>query len=237
MRRIIIAAMLMVLASPSVAQAFVVCVEYAGARARVPNPGAFEAVIGYPGQCIAGKPCWLYTKGTRSPVASYPESWYLHAAGRRVHDRQRPRLFVMNPLSGGWRQHVAQACAKLCFLDGMGPSGIDRATPRPAISYAEWEAQLAGIVRAVVAAGKQAMPNSMGEPVSAPILRASGGLGSTESFSAANAQRRLSLGRIWVTERGGCAAKYAAYLRYAGAGDHFGCFNPPARPWDLSWRR
>lgn len=234
MRRAVIIAAALLVVWPATAQAFVVTAEYAGAKARVPNPHQFEAIIGYPGQCASGVPCWQYTKGTRSQVATYPESWYLHVAGRRVRDRIW-HFYVMDPASAGWRQHVAAACAHLCFIDGMGSSSLARMVPRPAVSSTAWVASLALIVRAVRAAGKQAMPNSVG--LDERALVAVAGQASSEGFTPGNAAAVLAMGHIWVTERGGCAAKYAAFKRYAGAGDHFGCFDPPARPWDLGWVR
>lgn len=213
------------------ASGFVCTPEYIGAKARVEAPYRFEAIIGYPGQCVQGIPCWQYTKGTRSPVASYPESWYLHASGRRVRDATWG-FYVMNPQSG-WAQHVAQVCARQCFIDGMGASGLSRMRPRPAITAAMWENEVAQIVRRVVAAGKHALPNSVG--VDSRSVIAAAGQGSTESFTATNAATLLGLGRIWVTERGNCLAKYHAYQRYHGAGDRFGCYEPPAKPWSLAW--
>lgn len=211
---------------------FVVTPEYVGARARVPDPQRFEAIIGYPGQCVSGIPCWQYTKGTRSPVGSYPEAWYLHANGQRVRDKTY-HFYVMNPLSG-WAQHVASVCARQCFLDGMGAAGLGRMQPRPPLTAARWEQMVVAIVHAVRAEGKQALPNSVGVIGGRQLLQAAG-QGSTESFTASSARALLSLGRVWVTERGQCAAKYAAFGRYRGPGDRFGCYQPPAPPWSLAW--
>lgn len=83
----------------------------------------------------------IYTKGTRSPDAGFPESWYLHsAAGARVKDPVYG-FFVMNPASPGWRHHVLDACKPtpgFCFVDAMGIDGYQRATPRPNVSEAWW---------------------------------------------------------------------------------------------------
>jgi hypothetical protein len=84
----------------------------------------------------------LYTKGTRSATASYPESWYLHTAGgARVHDGARHSFFVMNPASSGWRHHVVAACKPsptFCFLDAMGTDGYTRTVVRPSVSLSWW---------------------------------------------------------------------------------------------------
>ena len=83
----------------------------------------------------------IYTKGTRSLDASFPESWYLHSAtGARVKDSANG-YFVMNPQSKGWRQHVLDACKpapSFCFVDAMGADGYQRTTPRPNVSEAWW---------------------------------------------------------------------------------------------------
>jgi hypothetical protein len=95
----------------------------------------------------------LYTKGTRSATASFPESWYLHSAGGgRVHDRTRPGFFVMNPASAGWRRHVAQTCRpspSFCFLDAMGTDGYTRTNVRPSVSLSWWVAQTTGLANYV----------------------------------------------------------------------------------------
>jgi hypothetical protein len=83
----------------------------------------------------------IYTKGTRSLDASFPESWYLHSAsGARVKDSANG-YFVMNPKSSGWRQHVLDACKPtpgFCFVDAMGVDGFLRTTPEPNVSEAWW---------------------------------------------------------------------------------------------------
>jgi len=83
----------------------------------------------------------IYTKGTRSLDAGFPESWYLHSAsGARVKDSANG-YFVMNPHSSGWRHHVLDACKpapSFCFVDAMGVDGYQRATPRPNVSEAWW---------------------------------------------------------------------------------------------------
>jgi hypothetical protein len=83
----------------------------------------------------------IYTKGTRSLDAGFPESWYLHSAsGVRVKDAANG-YFVMNPQSSGWRHHVLDACKPapaFCFVDAMGVDGYQRTTPAPNVSQAWW---------------------------------------------------------------------------------------------------
>jgi len=202
---------------------------------QVPNPHQFNAIIGYPDQCVTGIRCWTYTKGTRSPVGSYPESWYLHWDGVRVKDKVY-HLYVMDPRSRGWRRHVATVCGQRCFLDGMGGSSLDRNTPYVPWTETRWDKYTARIVLAVVARGKRALPNSVGpDPVAGQQLVDAAGRGSTEAFNTTNAQAYLSMGRMWVAERGGCLDKYNAYLTYRGRGDHFSCYEQGTRPWDTSW--
>jgi hypothetical protein len=200
---------------------------------QVTSPKRFEAIFGYPDQCVSGIVCWQYQKGSRSSNAHWPESWYLHVNGVRVKDRTF-HLFVMDPRGKGWQQHVASACAQHCFLDGMGTSSISRTTPRISWSAAQWSSAAALVVRAVVNAGKKVLPNSVGMKSTA-LIAAAGGRGSTESYGTASAKQVLGLGKIWVTEIGNCLAKYHAFLHYKGRGDHFACYMPGHLPWDTSW--
>jgi hypothetical protein len=90
----------------------------------------------------------FYVKGTRSPRADHPESWYLHGAGgQRVRDNTWG-FFVMNPANAGWRQYVASQCRpNFCFLDSLGEDGYERATPQPReLTRAEWKRVAAGLV-------------------------------------------------------------------------------------------
>ena len=202
---------------------------------QVADPSRFSAIIGYPDQCVTGIPCWTYTKGTRSAVSTYPESWYLHVNGVRVVDDVY-HLYVMDPRSAGWQQHVAQVCGETCFIDALGPGALARDTPAIPWTPAEWVAATTGIVKAVVAAGKRAMPNNVGsDPVLAAQLVQAAGRGSDEAFDASTAQRILAVGHIWVSERGGCLSKYAAFLKYRGRGDHFSCYEFGTAPWDTGW--
>jgi hypothetical protein len=84
----------------------------------------------------------LYTKGTRSNVGTYPESWYMHTAGgARIHDRALKSYFVMNPSSAGWRQQVVKNCSgapQWCFVDAMGADGYTRMSAKPTVSESWW---------------------------------------------------------------------------------------------------
>lgn len=219
-------------ATASAAPLFTVAEQHAGLK--VPNPQRFEAIIGYPNQCVSGIMCWTYTKGTRSGVSTYPESWYLHSGKTRIKDSVF-HLFVMDPRSAGWQQHVASVCGRLCFLDGMGTSSITRTTPRLTWSKTMWLNSAALVVRAVVRAGKSALPNSVG--LGTDVLVSAAGRGSTEAFNTRNAQALLSMGHIWVAEKGGCLDKYHAYLQYRAKNDHFACYEQGHLPWDTSWLR
>ncbi len=223
---------LTVVADARAAKLFTVAEQHTG---RVSNPQRFTAIIGYPSQCVAGIRCWQYQKGTRSGNAHWPESWYLHQGGQRVMDHVF-HLYVMDPRSPGWDSHVASVCAQRCFLDGMGTSSIGRTTPRLSWSRAQWASSAALVVRAVRAAGKRVMANSIGLQSTA-LITAAGGRGSTESYDVASARQVLGLGRIWVTEIGNCLAKYHAFQRYKGRGDHFACYEQGHLPWDTGWLR
>src|SRR4051794_10974344 len=94
----------------------------------------------------------IYTKGTRSRIRSYPESWYMHTAGgARVRDRARG-FYVMNPSSPGWRKQVVKNCKgspSFCFLDAMGSDGYDRTNVHPNVSLSWWTQQTIGLANYV----------------------------------------------------------------------------------------
>jgi hypothetical protein len=100
----------------------------------------------------------LYTKGTRSRIGSYPESWYMHTAGgARVRDRARG-FYVMNPASSGWRKQVVRNChgsPSFCFLDAMGSDGYDRTNVRPNVSLSWWTQQTLGLASYVSKASRK----------------------------------------------------------------------------------
>lgn len=100
----------------------------------------------------------LYTKGTRSRIGSYPESWYMHTAGgARVRDRARG-FYVMNPASSGWRKQVVRNCKgspSFCFLDAMGSDGYDRTNVRPNVSLSWWTQQSMGLASYVSKASRK----------------------------------------------------------------------------------
>lgn len=100
----------------------------------------------------------LYTKGTRSRIGSYPESWYMHTAGgARVRDRARG-FYVMNPASSGWRKQVVRNChgsPSFCFLDAMGSDGYDRTNVRPNVSLSWWTQQTMGLASYVSKASRR----------------------------------------------------------------------------------
>jgi hypothetical protein len=205
----------------------------------VPRPGRFVAIVGYPDQCVRGIPCWKYTKGTRSPVSTYPESWYLHgASGARIHDKTWPRLFVMDPSNPGWRDTVAAACHRHCFLDGAGTSSFTRvSTPLVGWTLKGYIKAVAGEIRVIRAAGKAVLPNSIGfDARGYPLVVAAGGRGSTEAYTVSNARQVLHEGRIWVAERGSCRKKARAFLRFTDGNDHFACYLAGTLPWNTSWR-
>jgi hypothetical protein len=202
---------------------------------QVPDPQDFNAIVGYADQCVTGVPCWTYTKGSRTADGSLPERWYLHVNGRRVKDSMF-NLYVMNPSRVGWRKHVAAACPARCFIDGIGPSSLNRDRPRIRWTVAEWMRATAGLVKSVVATGKHVLPNSIGNTVAqGKGIVAAAGRGSTEGFTASDAKAVLGLGRIWVQEKGACLAKWHAFLRYRSRNDHFACYLNGDLPWDRSW--
>lgn len=101
----------------------------------------------------------IYTKGTRSNIATYPSSWYLHTAGgARIRDRVRSRYFIMNPASSGWRHQVVKNCRPapdLCFLDAMGDDGYTRMSARPTVSLSWWRSQTTALANYVEGASRR----------------------------------------------------------------------------------
>ena len=100
----------------------------------------------------------LYTKGTRSRIGTYPESWYMHTAGgARVRDRARG-FYVMNPASAGWRKQVVKNCQgspSFCFLDAMGSDGYSRTNVHPNVSLSWWTQQTLGLANYVSNASRK----------------------------------------------------------------------------------
>jgi hypothetical protein len=199
------------------------------------EPASVWAIIGFPKQCVRGIPAGSTRRAPAQRQRALPESWYLHQDGRRIKDHVY-HLFVMDPRSRGWQQHVAQKCARLCFLDGMGTSSVGRTTPHLRWTTAQWVSRAALVVRAVARTGKHVLPNSVGVGVW-QLIAAAGGQGSTEAFNTRNAHASLAAGRIWVAEIGGCFAKYHAFLHWRGRGDHFACYEHGHLPWDTGWLR
>lgn len=201
----------------------------------------FNNVAGWDFQKSAGpRPkWWSYAKGTRTADAGLPESWYMHVAGARVHDKVYTRLFVVNPLSLGWRDHVASQCAKRCFLDGLGDAARHRTVPSivPYWSAAEWRKAVAGELASIVRWGGTVLPNSSFGVAATRAYSQAAGRTSTEGFNGLNYVPVLEAGRVWVVgkthEQGGCGRLLAAYLIGRGAGDHFSCFNLSDEPWDV----
>jgi hypothetical protein len=165
----------------------------------------------------------IYTKGTRSNVATYPSSWYLHTAGgARIHDRARSRYFIMNPASSGWRHQVARNCRpapNLCFLDAMGDDGYTRMSARPSVSLSWWRAQTTALANYVENASRHyhVIANNL-ITVTNPKFRVA-----YEMFGRTSASRSLDVLRRtrcfcfakFGTEQG---ARYGFTLFLAGAG-------------------
>ena len=229
-----VAGALTVSATANAATLYTVAEQHAGLR--VSNPQRFNAIIGFPNQCVAGIICWTYTKGSRTRVATYPETWYLHVNGRRVRDTTFNQ-YVMDPRSTGWQHQVAKVCGQRCFLDGLGPASLGRTSPVIPWTPIQWTTRAALVVQAVIRAGKQAMPNSVSrDPVlAAPLVKAGQGRASSEGYTAPLAKTILNMGHIWIAEVGGCPKKYAYFLKYEGRGDHFSCYEHGHLPWDTSW--
>jgi hypothetical protein len=182
---------------------------------------------------------WDYAKGTRTNEASLPESWYIHVDGGRVRDKAHTRLFVMNPLSLGWRDHVAPQCALRCYLDGLGDAARKRTVPSITSQWsgAEWREAVAAELAFIVKWGGTVLPNSSFGVLATREYSQAAGRTSTEGFSGLQDVPILKAGHVWVfgktTQPRGCRRLLAAYLIGKGRGDHFSCFNLSQEPWDV----
>jgi hypothetical protein len=169
----------------------------------------------------------LYTKGTRSNIGTYPESWYMHTAGgARIHDKALKSYFVMNPSSSGWRAQVVKNCAgapQWCFVDAMGADGYQRMSAKPTVSESWWIQQTIDEANYVENASSSwsVMANNA---ITASNARFSVGF---EMFARVSAQKSL---QVLESTRCYCFAKFSTdsqalygftlFLAGAGPGDH-----------------
>jgi hypothetical protein len=165
----------------------------------------------------------LYTKGTRSATASFPESWYLHTAGgARVHDRSRPSFFVMNAASAGWRKHVVAACKPsptFCFLDAMGTDGYTRTVVRPSVSLSWWVQETTALANYVERASSRyrVVANNLVSVVNPKFMVAYEMFGRTSASRSLDILRHtrcLCFAKFGTTQ----AARYGFTLFLVGAG-------------------
>jgi hypothetical protein len=184
----------------------------------------------------------IYTKGTRSNVGTYPESWYMHTSGgARIHDKALKSYFVMNPSSSGWRQQVVQNCAgapQWCFVDAMGADGYQRMSARPTVSESWWIQQTIDEANYVENASSRwsVMANNA---ITANNPNFAVGF---EMFSRVSAQKSL---QVLEHTRCYCFAKlgtesgalygFALFLVGAGPGDHIsvGTDSQTGKWWDF----
>jgi hypothetical protein len=190
----------------------------------------FPTVTVSPGQLSKGwrsQTTGLYVKGTRSPVGTYPSSWYLHTAGgARIHDAVFHSMYVMNPGSAGWRQQVARNCAgspQFCFLDGMGTSGFGRMLGRPSISKALWVAETIGEANYVESASSKwrVVANNLitaRNPKFQVGFEMFGRVGAAQSLAVLRSSNCLCFAKFGTESTARYA--FALFLLGAGAGDH-----------------
>ena len=167
----------------------------------------------------------FYTKGSRSPSARHPESWYLHGAGGgRVRDSTFGNFFVMNPASPGWRGYVASQCrSSFCFLDSLGRNGYERARPRPReLTMDGWLRAAAGLAAYVESRTRtyDVVANNLALPTRQPFMVG------FEMFARASAKKSLNVLR---TQTCYCFAKLGTF---AGARYGFTLFLSGADPRD-----
>lgn len=184
----------------------------------------------------------LYTKGTRSTVGTYPESWYLHTAGgARIHDAHLHAYFVMDPSSSGWRQQVVRNCAgapQWCFLDAMGTDGYQRMSARPTVSESWWIQQTTAEANYVEDASSAwtVMANNL---ITVTNPKFAVGFEMFARVSAAQSLQVLRNTRCYCFAKLGTetGARYGftLFLSGAGAGDHIsvGTDSQTGKWWDF----
>ncbi len=168
-------------------------------------------------------PTWRYIKSSRSLISTWPEKWYVHQNGGRVHDKVYTHYFVMNPNSRGWQKQVAKNCPRRCFLDGAGVSAISRTSPRLQWTQTRWVSAMVSEIKAVRATGDKVIPNSVGMNSLAEMDAA--GRASTEGFYGLKSLPILTHGKTWVITHAGARCGYilASFLIGRGKGDFFAC--------------
>jgi hypothetical protein len=169
----------------------------------------------------------LYTKGTRSSVGTYPESWYLHTAGgARIHDGALHSYFVMDPSSSGWRQQVVRNCAgapQWCFLDAMGTDGYQRMSAKPTVSQSWWIQQTTAEANYVenASSGWSVMANNL---ITVTNPKFAVGFEMFARVSAAKSLQVLRNTRCYCFAKlgteSGARYGFTLFLSGAGAGDH-----------------
>jgi hypothetical protein len=184
----------------------------------------------------------IYTKGTRSNVGTYPESWYMHTAGgARIHDKALSRYFVMNPSSSGWRQQVVQNCSgapQWCFVDAMGTDGYQRMSAKPTVSESWWVSQTTAEANYVENASSRwsVMANNL---ITAVNPNFSVGF---EMFARVSATKSLQVLRntkcycfAKLGTESGARYGFTLFLSGAGAGDHIsvGTDSQTGKWWDF----
>jgi hypothetical protein len=184
----------------------------------------------------------VYTKGTRSNVGTYPESWYMHTAGgARIHDRALSSYFVMNPSSSGWRQQVVNSCAgapQWCFVDAMGADGYTRMSAKPTVSASWWTQQtIAEATYVENASSRWSVMANNAITANNPAFAVG-----FEMFGRVSAQKSL---QVLENTRCYCFAKsgtesgalygFTLFLAGAGAGDHIsvGTDSQTGKWWDF----
>jgi hypothetical protein len=79
---------------------------------------------------------FTYLQGMFGTGSGMPEHWYAHSkTGAKIKSREFG-TFLMNPKSDGWKRAVLSSCRKRlvashykgCFLDSMGPTGVNPAS-------------------------------------------------------------------------------------------------------------
>jgi hypothetical protein len=184
----------------------------------------------------------LYTKGTRSSVATYPESWYLHTAGgARIHDRALKSYFVMNPSSSGWRQQVVQNCAgapQWCFVDAMGTDGYQRMSAKPSVSESWWISETTAEANYVenASSGWSVMANNLitaNNPIFGVGFEMFARVSATKSLQVLEHTRCYCFAKLGTES--GARYGFTLFLSGAGPGDHIsvGTDSQTGKWWDF----
>lgn len=196
----------------------------------------------YPTISIGDEQIWLdaqhrsvYFKLTRTSRADLPEHAYSHGQdGRRLMDSVHHGLYVGDPASSAWQQHVIALCheavagldSDTCFGDGVGLSSYYRMTGRPytddgrRIRRSAWVDRIVAMLRAFPSS-LRVVANTAGWE-SQTVADAAWARSVEGTPDTPERYRQTMLGsRAWLVAYQDANARLARFMLWAGPEDRF----------------